>query len=73
MKMLYFLKEGNAFALFCNYQWYFSSPEPKAPGAYRMGLKPASMHPFTLLNMNNSETSRPIEWREHHWGEGKAA
>ena len=35
------------------------------------------VHPFTLSNMNISQTSRPIEiiefHMEHHLGEGKAA
>ena len=41
-----------------------------------MGLEPASVHAFTLSNMNISETSRPITnkfYLKHHWGEGKAA
>ena len=64
---------------------FISSPEPKAPGerlggAYVMGLEPASVRasvrPFTLSNLNISETSRPIEIKfhlEYHWGGGKAA
>ena len=45
-----------------------------------MGLEPASVRacvrPFTLSNMNISETSRPIVTKfhlEHHWGGGLAA
>ena len=48
--------------------------------AYRMGLKPASVRPSvrpsTLLNMNISETSRPITTKfylKRYWGGGKAA
>ena len=38
-----------------------------------MGLEPASVHPFTLSNMNISETSCPIKIKfhlDHHWGGG---
>ena len=41
-----------------------------------MGLEPASMRPFTLSNVNISETGRPIAIKlhlKHHWGGGKAA
>ena len=53
----------------------FSSPEPKALREL-MGLKPASVGPFTLSDMNIYKTS----WRiiitfhlKHHWGRGLAA
>ena len=45
-----------------------------------MGVEPAcvrpSVHPFTLSNMNFSETSCPIKIKfhlEHHWGGGLTA
>ena len=45
-----------------------------------MGLEPASVppyvHPFTLSNMNISETSCSIKIKfhlEHHWGRGMTA
>ena len=68
-------------ALVCDVYFVFSSPEPKAIGELnRMGLEPASIgpwvHPFTLSNMNISETSCPIKIKfhlEHHWGRGLAA
>ena len=41
-----------------------------------MRLEPASVRPFTLSNMNISETSCPIRIKfhlEHHWGGGLTA
>ena len=41
-----------------------------------MGLEPASVHPFTLSDINISETSWQIIIKfhlKHHWGEGLAA
>ena len=41
-----------------------------------MGLEPASVCPFTLSDMNISETSWPIIIKfhlKHHWGGGLAA
>ena len=40
-----------------------------------MGLEPASVHAFTLSNMNISETSGLMAikfYMKHHWGGGKA-
>ena len=61
-----------------NYHYIvFSSPEPKAHRACRIGLEPAScpsMHGVsTLPNMNISETSGPIAikfYLKHHLGGG---
>ena len=41
-----------------------------------MGLEQASVHAFTLSNMNISETSGLMAikfYMTHYWGEGKAA
>ena len=41
-----------------------------------MGLEPASVHAFTLSNMNISETGGLMAikfYMKHHWGGGKAA
>ena len=41
-----------------------------------MGLEPASVGPYTLLDMNICETSWPIIIKfllKHHWGGGLAA
>ena len=50
---------------------FFSSPEPKARGAYSMCIRAS-----TLSNMNISETSWPIIIKfhlEHHWVVGLTA
>ena len=50
-----------------------SPPEPKATGeliGWDSSRRP-SVRPFTLSNINNSETSWPIKIKfhlEHHWG-----
>ena len=61
--------------------FFFSSPEPKAQGELIVwGSSPASVslcvRPFTLSNMNISETSWPIIIKfhqKHHWGGGLIA
>ena len=64
------------------YQYWpcFSSPEPKAHGAYSIPVEPVSVCLCvslpTLLNINISESGRPIETKfylKHQWGWGKAA
>ena len=67
------LKHGS-----CLIWFIFSSAEPKAQG--ELIIRDSSwrpcVHPFTLLNINISETSWPILIKfhlEHHWGGGLAA
>ena len=64
------------------YLMFFSSPEPKAHGELKVwdsSRRPSvrlSVRPFTLSNMNISETSGPIIIKfhqEHHWGGGLTA
>ena len=59
-----------------------SSPEPKAQGeliVWDLSRRPSmspSVRPFTLSNINISETSWPIIIKfhqEHHWGGGLTA
>ena len=55
---------------------FFSSPEPKKAWDELIGWDSSHIRPFTLSNINISETSGPIIIKfhlEHHWGGGLVA
>ena len=64
--------------LFCLLMFFFSSPEPKAQGELIVwdSSRRLCVRPFTISNINISETSWPIIIKfhqKHHWGGGLAA